>query len=98
MLIGMKWEFRYFDKFVNQLGFKARNLLESNANKTNDITTNTGINVSQKPESSIASLYRTRETKYKSLKTFSENMEKKCSTLKMSNKQEVILVKMKTKL
>ena len=47
-----------FDKFVNQLRFKARNIIEPNANTTNGVTTNTG------------------ESKYKSLETFLENMEK----------------------
>ena len=65
-----------FDKFVNQLRFKARNILEPNANTTNDATTNTGINAPKKLEWNIAPLYRTRETKYKSLETFIENMEK----------------------
>ena len=27
-----------FDKFVNQLRFKARNILKANANKINDVT------------------------------------------------------------
>ena len=65
-----------FDKFVNQLCFEARNILESNADTTNDVTMNAGINASKKPESNTAPLYRTRETKYKSLETFIENMEK----------------------
>ena len=65
-----------FDKFVNQLCFKARNILEPTANTTNDVTTNTGINAPKKPEPDIAPLYRTRETKYKSLETSKENMEK----------------------
>ena len=73
-----------FDKFVNQLRFKARNIIEPNANTTNDVTTNTGINAPKKSESSIAPLYRTRETKYKYLETFIENMEKELLTLKMS--------------
>ena len=67
---------RDFDKFVNQLRFKARNIIEPNANTTNDVTTNTGINAPRKPEPKIAPLYRTRETKYKSLETFIENTEK----------------------
>ena len=41
-------------EFVNPLCFKARNFLESNANTTNDVTTNTGINASKKPELNIA--------------------------------------------
>ena len=52
-----------FDKFFNQLRFKARNILEPNANTTNDITTNTDINAPKKPESNIAPLYRRREAK-----------------------------------
>ena len=50
----------------------------------NDVSTNAGINVPKKSESNIAPLYHTRETKYKSLESFIENMEKNCSTLKMS--------------
>ena len=73
MLTGMRKD---SDKFVNQLHFKARNIIEPNANTMNDVTTNTGINATKKPESNIAPLYRTRETKYKSLETFIENMEK----------------------
>ena len=65
-----------FDKFVNQLRFKARNIIEPNANTTNDVTINPGMNPPKKPESNIAPLYCTRETKYKSLETFIENMEK----------------------
>ena len=65
-----------FDRFVNQLRFKARNIIEPNANTTNEVTTNTGTNAPKKTESNIAPLYRTRETNYKSLETFIENMEK----------------------
>ena len=54
-----------FHKFVNQLCFKARNIFEPNANTTNDVTTNTGINAPKKPELNIAPLYRKRKTKYK---------------------------------
>ena len=61
-----------FDKFVNQLRVKARNILEPNAKATNDVTTNTGINAPK----NIVPVYCTRETKYKSLQTFIENMEK----------------------
>ena len=39
-----------FDKFVTQLLFKVKNILEPNANTTTDVTTNTGINVPKKPE------------------------------------------------
>ena len=39
------------------------------------LTTNTGINAPKKSESNIAPLYRTRETKHKSLETFIENKE-----------------------
>ena len=35
-----------FDKFANELCFKARNSLEPNANTRNDVTINTGINCS----------------------------------------------------
>ena len=65
-----------FHKFDNQLRFTARNILEQNANTTNDVTTNTGINALKKPQSNIAPLYRTRKTKYKSLERFIENEEK----------------------
>ena len=68
-----------FDKFFNQLRFKARNIVETSANATNDVTANTCINASKKPESNIAPLYRRRETKCKSLETFLENMEKELS-------------------
>ena len=37
-----------FDKFINQLRFKARNIIEPND------TTNTGINAPRKPELNIA--------------------------------------------
>ena len=59
--------------FVNQ----ARSSFEPNANTTNDVTTNAAINAPTKPELKYrAPLYRTRETKYKNLETFIENMEK----------------------
>ena len=45
-----------FEKFVNQLRFKARSIIEPNANTTNDVTTNTGINAARKPEPNIAPL------------------------------------------
>ena len=41
------------EKFVDQLRFKARNILEPNANTTTDVTINAGINVPKKPESNI---------------------------------------------
>ena len=65
-----------FDTFVNQLRFKARNILEPNAYTKDDVTTNAGIYAPKKPESNIAPLCHTRETKYKSLETFIKNMEK----------------------
>ena len=63
-----------FDKFVNQLLLKARDIHEPNANTTNDVTTNTGITGPKKPDSNIAPLYCTREKI--SLKTFIEIKEK----------------------
>ena len=41
------------EKIVNQLRFKARNILQPNANATTDITTNTGLNVPKKSELNI---------------------------------------------
>ena len=38
-----------FYKFVNQLRFKARSILEPNANTTNDVTANTGTKAPKKP-------------------------------------------------
>ena len=55
-----------FSKFVNQLRFKARNILEPNANTTNDATANTDINA-PKNQSRV---------EYKSSETFEESMEK----------------------
>ena len=40
-------------KFINQLRFNARNILEPNPDTTTEITTNTGINAPKKPESNI---------------------------------------------
>ena len=71
-----------FDTIVNQLRFKARNILEPNVNTRNDVTTNTGINAAKKPEWNIAPLYRTRETNYQSLEIFTKNMEKELFNLK----------------
>ena len=65
-----------FDKFANQLRFKAKNTLEANSNNTTNDNINIGLNTPKKPESETAPLYRTKETKYKSLETFIENMEK----------------------
>ena len=45
-----------FNEFVNQLCFKARNILEPNAYKMNDITTNKGINAPKKPEPKYCSI------------------------------------------
>ena len=59
-----------FDKFVNQLRFKAKNILEANSNDTTNKNINIGLNAPKKHESKIAPLYRTKETKYKSLETF----------------------------
>ena len=50
-----------FDKFVNQLPLKARDIHQPNANTTNDVTTNTGITGPKKPDSNIAPLYCTRD-------------------------------------
>ena len=58
-----------FDKFVNQLRFKAKNILEANSNDTTNKNINIGLNGPKKHESKIAPLYRTKETKYKSLET-----------------------------
>ena len=41
------------DKIVNQLRFKARNILQPNASATTDITTSTGLNVPKKSELNI---------------------------------------------
>ena len=41
------------DKIANQLCFKARNILQPNANATTDITTNTGLSVPKKSELNI---------------------------------------------
>ena len=71
-----------FNKFVNQLYFKAKNILEPNANKMKDVTINTDINAPKKPESNIAPLHRTRETKCKNLEKFIKNMEKELLTPK----------------
>ena len=59
-----------FDKFVNQLRFKAKNILEANSNDTTNKNINIGLDAPKKHESKIAPLYRTKETKYKSLETF----------------------------
>ena len=45
-----------FNEFVNQLCFKARNILEPNAYKMNDVTTNKGINAPKKPEPKYCSI------------------------------------------
>ena len=50
-----------FDKFVNQLPLKARDIYQPNPNTTNDVTTNTGITGPKKPNSNIAPLYCTRD-------------------------------------
>ena len=72
-----------FDKFVNQLPLKARDIHQPNANTTNDVTTNTGsITGPKKPDSNIAPLYCTREKI--SLKTFIEIKEKELFNPKMS--------------
>ena len=60
-----------FEKLIN---FVLK--LETNADATNDFTTNTGINTPKKTDSNIAPLHRNRKTKYKSLETFTENIEK----------------------
>ena len=70
-----------FHIFVNQLCFKARNILEPNANRTNDFTTNTGVNLLKKLQSNIALLYCTKKIKYKSLERFIENKEKEMFNL-----------------
>ena len=62
-----------FHIFVNQLCFKARNILEPNANRTNDFTTNTGVNLLKKLQSNIALLYCP--------KRFIENKEKEMFNL-----------------
>ena len=41
------------EKIVNQLRFKARNILQPNASATTDITTSTGLNVPKKSELNI---------------------------------------------
>ena len=65
-----------FDKFVNQLRFRGKNTLEANSNDTQNENINIGLNVQKKPESKTALLHCTKETKYKRLETFIENMEK----------------------
>ena len=45
-----------FNKFFNQLPFKTRKIIEPNANKTNDVTLNTGISAPKKPESKYWSI------------------------------------------
>lgn len=39
---------KHFDKFVNQIFFKARNVLEPDANTTNEVNKNTSINAPKK--------------------------------------------------
>ena len=77
-----------FDKFINQLCFKARNIPEPNANTANDVTENAGIKAPKKSESNIDSFHRTTESKYKSLETFVENMEKE-----LVNPENVIITR-----
>ena len=81
MLTGIKWGKISINLLINFV-LKVRNLLEPNVNTRNDVTANIGTNAPKKPESNVASLYRTRETKYKSLETFIENMEKELFNLK----------------
>ena len=45
-----------FDKFVNQLKFKAKNTLEANSNDTKNDNINIGLNAPKKPESKTAPL------------------------------------------
>ena len=67
---------KHFGKFVNQIFFKARNILEPDANTTNEVNKNTGINAPKKSYSIIAPLHRARETKYKRIEIFIQNKEK----------------------